>query len=308
MLEFICFLDSLQDDVEYELKKPLSSATTLGVGGVADVFILPKNVSALINVLCMARKCDVPCAIIGNGSNLLCSDAGFSGAVICTKKLCRISRKGDRVCALCGAQLTELSRFAADAGLSGFEGLCSIPGTVGGGIPTNAGAFGQSLGDNIYGVTVLTKALLTEYRRVSANELSYRHSDILKQGELLISAYFKLGQKDKAEIYEKMAENKRIRAEKQPFGRSAGSFFKKPDISENSPYFGYSAGRLIDMCGLKGVSVGGAEISGKHGNFIMNSGGATECDIKALAEKVKQGVWRKYGVALEEEVIELKPI
>jgi UDP-N-acetylmuramate dehydrogenase len=318
------FLKEMQNkgSLNYYENHPLSLVSTFGIGGEAGVFVRVKEKDALcelINFLCGL----VPYKVIGCASNLLFSDLGFNGAVISTKALnfCSLSDTSRTptdtavfdtfnvkkvIFADCGCALSRLCEVARDNGISGFEGLCSIPATVGGAVINNAGAFGCEIADTLLACEVyypeLGKKLL---RPIASGDLSYRKSRLKDEGGIILSAYFAARDGERSLIVEKMQKNKALRAFLQPQGvRSAGSFFKRPTPFEG--YIGYrgkSAGELIDLCSLKGLTVGGASVSEKHANFIVNaSGKATAEDVFALKETIKREVFEKTGVLLSEEV------
>ncbi len=296
----------LKGKLVFEKNKPLSSVSTIGVGGNADFFILPNGVSAMVDVMHEGKKLGVSTVITGNSSNVIYSDLGFRGAVICTKNMngYRIKKTSDgaKIFAGCGTMLPELSRIALKNGLSGFEGLSSIPGTVGGAVISNAGAYGQSISDNLKGVFLLTDECRLSFRRVEKTMFSYRECRAVKSEETVVGAVFELKYGEKNKIAEKIKYCRDMRQKTQPIGeKSVGSFFKRPNISKDSPYFGLSAGELIERCGLKGLSVGGARVSEKHGNFIINVGAASAHDIIMLAEAVGKTVFLKIGVSLVKE-------
>ncbi len=288
------------------MSKPLSSVSSIGVGGAAEFFVLPHGVGAFIEAVSETKRLGLPVTVVGASSNIIYSDAGFHGAVICTRKLNKLAfsaRNGSvRVSAECGVMLPMLSAITAKRGLSGFEWLCSIPGTVGGAVMSNAGAFGQEISDFIYGMFILTLDGKVIFRRVEKSMFSYRKCNALHTGETVLNVLFSLKSGDRAEIAERMRAYREKRRATQPTdARSVGSYFKRPEIPEGSPFYGRSAGELIDLCGLKGTCIGGASISQKHANFIINDGGASADDILKLAEIVKTKVLNVTGITLWEE-------
>ncbi len=310
MYDFEQFLINLKEnrELEFEISKPLSSVSAMGVGGEADFFILPRSLKVLAEVLTEARQLCVPYVIVGNSSNIIYSDKGFKGSVISTRLLDKIiySERGDsvRLCCETGVMLPRLSELASELGCTGFEGLCSIPGTVGGAVMSNAGAFGQEISDCIYGMFILMLDGRICFRRADKSGFSYRKCNILSDGDTVLSVMFSVKHGEKENILNKMKETRQKRRDTQPVGiRSAGSFFKRPNVSEASPYFRMSAGELIDRCGLKGLRLGGAEVSKKHANFIVNREGATSDDVLRLAELIKKTVFEKTGVMLCEETV-----
>ncbi len=308
MRNFELFLEELKSkgQLEFEKNKPLSSVSSIGTGGEAEFFILPNGAYTLCEVLQSAKSLKIPICAVGNSSNIIYSDRGFNGAVICTKNikgyLLKKNSEGAKIFTGCGVMLPQLCQVALENELSGFEGLSSIPGTVGGALMSNAGAYGQSISDNLQGIFLLTKDCKVTFRRVDRGMFCYRKCYAVNEGEIVIGAVFTLKFGDKAEIIEKMQSCKRKRLLTQPVGvKSVGSFFKRPNIEEASPYFGFSAGKLADICGLKGAYIGGAAVSEKHANFIINTGTASSNDIILLAKLIKDIVFFKTGVRLERE-------
>lgn len=278
-----------------EEKVPLSQLTSFHVGGPAD-HVITAPAAAVPSLLQKLNAADIPVLILGNGSNVLASDAGFRGVVL---KIAAgeedIRREGDRLCAGAGVSLKQLCLFARDRGLSGLETLYGIPGTVGGAVYMNAGAYGGEIADTLQ--TVMVTDGHGQILTLSAAEaaLNYRRSRFMQTGEVILSAVFSLSPGDPGQIRERMADCMSRRREKQPLEYpSAGSFFKRPE--------GHFAGELIDRCGLRGFAVGDAQISEKHAGFLINRGHATCRDILALSDAVCRIVREKTGVQLEREV------
>ena len=277
---------------------PMAECTTLRLGGPADLLAEPAGEEELALCLRTARELEVPVTVVGRGSNLLVRDGGIRGLVIRTLRMNALRREGCRIHAQGGATLYELARLAAVNGLAGLAaGLAfaaGIPGTVGGGVLMNAGAYGGELGQVTEEAAGLT--LAGEPFRLSAAELAfgYRHSR-LQQGDAVVTrALFALKEGDREAIEAEMAELNRRRAEKQPLSQpSAGSTFKRPE--------GHFAAALIDQCGLKGFTVGGAAVSAKHAGFLVNLGG-TAADFETLMTEVRRIVREQTGVELEPEV------
>ena len=296
--------------------------TTMGTGGRAEFYVTPYDIQTLVMTVREAGKYG-RYKVIGNASNLIFDDRGFCGTVISTVKIrasgvlrqprnaeeSRIFAKtGARVLmyATCGTWLPSLSLAAKNLGYTGFEGLCSIPATVGGALYTNAGAFGCEISDNLAALSIYLPEI-EKTGLIFRDEMtfSYRKSSVGKSGEIVLCAYFFVRDGNRSKILEKTEESKKKRAATQPIGvRSAGSYFKRPDPGEGkAAYRGKSAGELIELCGLKGCTVRGAQVSEKHGNFIINaSGKSRSSDIITLARKVKKKVYEKCGVRLVEEV------
>lgn len=291
------FLKTLSDHaVEFRESEPMSRHTSFGIGGAADCFVIPRSAEELRFVFAAAADCEVPTFLIGNGSDLLVSDRGIEGAVISTGGFTALFGNDCTLIADAGVKLATLCLAARDAGLSGLEFAYGIPGTVGGALYMNAGAYGGEMKDVVSSAKVLTQDGSFAVRRAEEMALGYRTSAFQQNGETVLSVAFCLTPDDPAAIGAKMEDFMARRKEKQPLEyKSAGSTFKRPA--------GYYAGTLIDECGLKGSTVGDAEVSTKHAGFIVNKGNATADDVKALMEQVQGTVWNRKGVLLEPEVI-----
>ena len=275
--------------------EPMSKHTTFRIGGNADVFVSPK-VSQVADVIRLAKEYDVPVTIIGNGSNLLVGDKGIRGLVLSFgKEAEEIQVDGSCMIVSAGALLSKIAAEAAKRSLMGFEFAAGIPGTLGGAIVMNAGAYGGEIKDVLISATVLTPEGEVKELSNSELDLSYRHSCIPENGYIVLEAVLEFMPGDEAEIREKMADFKSRRVEKQPLEYpSAGSTFKRPE--------GYFAGKLIQDAELRGYTVGGAQVSEKHCGFIVNKGDATAADVLQLIEDVKKNVYDKFQVELEPEV------
>lgn len=285
--------------LKYVKDRPLSAVSTFGIGGNAAFFVVPRDIPSVKEILRILRELKERYIVIGNASNLLFSDYGFDGAVISTKSLCSINDENGVLTAECGVMLPGLCHYAAKNGYSGFEGLCSIPATVGGAVRMNAGAFGCEISDRLISVSVYSpESDKTVTKTADKCGFSYRHSTAAGENEMILEARFipETGKPD--DILAKMDKNRQMRLKSQPSGvKSAGSYFKKPNAEK-------SAGELIDICGLKGKGVGGAFVSEKHGNFIINKNGSAKAsEVLALAEIIKATVFEKTGIPLEEEVL-----
>ncbi len=275
--------------------EPMKKHTTFKIGGNADVFVIPRNSQEIIDSIKLCEEFEAPFYIIGNGSNLLVGDGGINGVVIqIFKNMGSIRVNGNIIKAESGALLSSVSKRAIDEGLTGLEFASGIPGTVGGGVCMNAGAYGGEMKDIISKVVVLKNGKISELSN-EESEFEYRNSRILKNGMIVLEAEMVLRKGNFDEIKEKTYEFNRLRSEKQPLEfPSAGSAFKRPE--------GYFAGKLIMDSGLRGYSVGGASVSEKHCGFIVNKGGATAKDVITLIEDVKRIVNDKFGVTLEPEI------
>lgn len=294
--EIITRLEQILTKDRIRQNEPMKNHTTFRVGGPADIFLTP-SAEELPAVLSVCREEQMPVTVIGNGSNLLVGDQGIRGVVICIGSGMRgIRVDGEKIFLEAGVTLAAAAQQAAKAGLTGLEFASGIPGTFGGAVVMNAGAYGGEMKDVIVSVRVISED--GEILTLSKEELdlSYRHSVIPERGYLVIDGELLLTrEKDPDQITERMEELKKKRIEKQPLEYpSAGSTFKRPE--------GYFAGKLIMDAGLRGFSVGGAAVSEKHCGFVINKGNATAADICALMDEVTRIVKEKYAVTLEPEV------
>ena len=294
--EIITRLEQILTKDRIRQNEPMKNHMTFRVGGPADIFLTP-SAEELPAVLSVCREEHVPVTVIGNGSNLLVGDQGIRGVVICIGFGMRgIRVDGEKIFLEAGVTLAAAAQQAAKAGLTGLEFASGIPGTFGGAVVMNAGAYGGEMKDVIVSVRVISED--GEILTLSKEELdlSYRHSVIPERGYLVIDGELLLTrEKDPDQITERMEELKKKRIEKQPLEYpSAGSTFKRPE--------GYFAGKLIMDAGLRGFSVGGAAVSEKHCGFVINKGNATAADICALMDEVTRIVKEKYAVTLEPEV------
>ena len=275
--------------------EPMSAHTTFRVGGPADVMFFPENAAQLCAAMDAARTCGAEALVIGNGSNLLVRDGGIRGLVIVLGERFSEVRVEDRMLmAEAGAPMARVAAAAQAASLTGLEFISGIPGTLGGGCAMNAGAYGGQLSDVLVDAQVLLDG---EVRTLSRDEMQmgYRTTLPLRKGGVVLSARFQLQKGDGGAILARMKELNARRRDKQPLNLpSAGSVFKRPE--------GHFAGALIEQAGLKGLSVGGAQVSEKHAGFIVNTGGATAADVLALIGRVQDEVERAFGVRLEPEV------
>ena len=276
----------------------MSRHTTFRVGGKADIFLQP-HCEQIAGVIRLCKSYDVPYTVIGNGSNLLVSDAGIRGAVIeLGRQASEITVEGTMVTAQAGAMLAKAANQAAAAGLTGMEFAAGIPGTIGGAVFMNAGAYGGEMSQILREVTILTPDGTQQRLSVQELDMGYRHSSIEERQAIVLSAVIELTAGQKDAILTRMEELKQQRVAKQPLEYpSAGSTFKRPE--------GYFAGKLIMDAGLAGYTVGGAMVSKKHCGFVINKGGATAADIVAFMQHVREEVERQFGVTLEAEVRKL---
>lgn len=284
-------------DKEWSFKKEeMKNHTTFRVGGPADYYVVPHTIEEMRKVVSLCRESEMPYVILGRGSNLLVGDKGYRGVVIQSAQgLCEIQVDGERIIAQAGASLAQIAAVALGEELTGFEFAAGIPGTIGGAVVMNAGAYGGEMKDVLESVKVLTEDGQVIDLPVEELELGYRTSIIPRKGYVVLEASICLKKGKIRQIRERMQELREQRVTKQPLEYpSAGSTFKRPE--------GYFAGKLIQDAGLKGYAVGGAQVSEKHSGFVVNTGNATAWDIKTLIEEVIQKVKEDSGVTLEPEV------
>ena len=295
-LEFYNALIQMIDKERVLLDEPMKKHTTFRVGGNADYFVMPKNTEEVKQVVALCKKEKLPYYILGNGSNLLVGDKGYRGVIVqIYREMNEIVVDGDKICAQAGALLSRVGSVALEAGLAGFEFAAGIPGTVGGAVVMNAGAYGGEMKDILVNATVLTQDGDVLKLTNEELELGYRTSVIAKKNYIVLEAEYQLQAGEKTEIRAKMDELKVQRVTKQPLEfPSAGSTFKRP--------VGYFAGKLIQDAGLRGFQVGGAQVSEKHCGFVINKGDATAADIVELMNQVSEKVFQEFGVTLEPEV------
>ncbi len=293
--EFLKHLQRILREDQRALEENMSSHVTFRTGGPAEYYVRP-NRQQIQPVLELCRRFDVPWMVIGNGSNLLVGDRGIRGLVMeIGRMMDRISIDGELVTAEAGALLSSAARYAAKESLTGIEFASGIPGTVGGAVVMNAGAYGGEIKQILKSVTVLTED--GQERELGAEELDlgYRHSCILERRLIVLEAKLQLSKGNPEEISDRMEELKNRRVEKQPLEYpSAGSTFKRPE--------GYFAGKLIQDTGLRGYQVGGAQVSEKHCGFVINREKAVSKDIRQLITDVQDRVEAQFGVRLEPEV------
>lgn len=290
-------ISHLLPDIKLLHNEPMSKHTSFRIGGPAEVMAFPENADQLAEILKLSTVLDRKPAIIGAGTNILAPDEGLPGLTICLKDNLSAIEQLDatHIRADAGATMTKAAVFAANAGLSGLEFAHGIPGSVGGGVYMNAGAYGGEIKDVLLSAQVMTYDGTVHTYTAAEMEFSYRHSRLEEQPGIVLSAVFELTPKPVEEIRSYMQELAAKRKASQPLDKpSAGSAFKRP-------VGGYAAA-LIDQAGLKGYQVGGAAISEKHAGFAVNMGGATAEDVKKLLQQVSQMVYEKSGILLEPEV------
>ena len=280
--------------------EPMAVHTTFRIGGPADYFVEPADASALAKGIALCREVDVDYFVTGNGSNLLVGDGGYRGVIF---HICHTmdhiqyeEQEGELLVeAGAGVMLSRLARQVSSMGYTGFEYATGIPGTLGGGVTMNAGAYGGEISDNILWAELMDETGAILKLEKEHLKLSYRHSVMMEQPLVVLRAGFSCTKGDAMAITEKVAELSRSRKEKQPLEYpSAGSTFKRPE--------GYFAGKLIQDCGLKGFRVGDAMVSEKHSGFVINVGHATAADVMTLIRHVQQEVDRQFCVRIEPEV------
>ena len=287
-------LVNLCSDVRFD--EPMSKHTSFKIGGAADILCVPRSVVEIQNLIKYFKDNLIKFIIIGNGSNLLVSDDGIEGAVIkIGNQMSEIRISGDELYVESGALLSKTANAALNAGLAGMEPLSGIPGTIGGAVYMNAGAYGTEMKDVLKEVSFMDYDGNFKTLPCEALELGYRKSIFTNNDYIVLSCVLKLKKGDKSQILAQMKEFTKRRTEKQPLTYpSAGSTFKRPE--------GYFAGKLIEDCGLKGYSVGGAKISDLHAGFIINYNNATANDVKELIEYAQNVVFEKFGVKIEPEI------
>ena len=284
---------------ELLVNEPMSKHTSFKIGGPADIIALPGNEAELQSLLKRAKEKNVPVTLIGNGSNLLVRDKGIRGLVIkLGNMLCTIEAEGDRLSFGSGVSLGMASRKSAELGLTGMEFAVGIPGSIGGAVYMNAGAYDGEMSKVVESIRIID--IDGEAKLLNASELgfSYRKTMLQNSGRIVTKVNLKLTHGCQDEINAKMADFSHRRISKQPLELpSAGSMFKRP--------VGYFAGTLIEQTGLKGYTVGGAQVSTKHAGFVVNAGNATAADVLQLIKDVQDKVFAAHGVHLEPEVLVL---
>lgn len=294
--EFYEKLCGCMEQKRVKVQEPMAKHTTFRLGGTADYYVMPKSEEEIRALISLCKREEVPYYIVGNGSNLLVSDAGYRGVIIAIgREMAVIEVHGCTIRAQAGALMSQIASAALEHKLAGFEFASGIPGTIGGAAVMNAGAYGGEMKDVIEKVTVLDQDGRSLVLSGEELEFGYRTSRIMKQGYIVVAVCLRLQKGDREDIAAKMEDFKRRRTTKQPLEYpSAGSTFKRPE--------GYFAGKLIQDTGLRGFAVGGAQVSEKHSGFVINKGGATAEDVNRLMQEVSDRVYKKFGVRLEPEV------
>ena len=295
----LVFYNKMKEIIEESriyVDEPMKKHTTFRVGGPADYFVTPKAKEEVKELISLCKEFEVPYYVLGNGSNLLVSDKGYRGVIIqIYKEMNQIQLDGENINVQAGALLSRIGNVALEAELSGFEFAAGIPGTMGGAVVMNAGAYGGEMKDVLVSATVLTPQGEIFTLSNEELELGYRTSIVAKKDYIVLEATIGLRKGDKEAIKARMDELRIQRTTKQPLEYpSAGSTFKRPE--------GYFAGKLIQDAGLRGFQVGGAQVSEKHCGFVINKEDATAADVWELMQQVSSIVKEKFGVELEPEV------
>jgi len=280
---------------EIRLKEPMSLHTSFAIGGPVDYWVEPVNKEEIKQILAWIREISLPWMVIGNGTNLLVRDKGLPGVALSLKRACRgVSRNGEEVMVGTGENLSFLVNWTVEQGLSGLEFAAGIPGTIGGAVITNAGAFGVEMGERIDRIWLLEVAGREEV--LSRNEINFHYRGCSLPTEVILTrAELKLRQDSSSAVHQRVIEILKKRRQTQPLSSvSAGCIFKNPP--------GRSAGEIIDSLGLKGMQVGNAQISFQHANFIINLGNARAQDVITLIEKIQSQVESCLGIFLELEI------
>ena len=294
-MEFYKLLGEFYNEEDITLDSPMSEHIYFRVGGPADILVTPVNEEQVVNTLKLCREYNVPYFILGNGSNILVKDGGISGVVIKFNKLNKITTEGNCVTAQSGALLKDVSKAALENNLRGFEFACGIPGSIGGAVFMNAGAYDGEMAHVIKSARVIDENCNIKNLTKEELELGYRSSIVMKKGYVVIEATVELESGEYASIKDKIDDLTNRRESKQPLEYpSAGSTFKRPE--------GYFAGKLIQDSGLKGFSIGGAAVSEKHSGFVINKGGATAKDVLDVIAHVQKTVKENFDVELHTEV------
>lgn len=297
------FIGRLEEsNISFLRDEPLSRHSSFCIGGPCDAFVIPENADELKRVLGIMRDCGQKFLVLGNGSNVLFDDEGYRGAVISTQQLNFCIADGEEMTVGCGQSFTKLAHIAEQNSLSGLEFAYGIPGSVGGAVYMNAGAYGgevsQILVSSMY--YDIGRGLLVDGLGSAEHMFGYRDSVFRHRDWIHIASVFRLKMGEREQIRASMDDYMSRRRDKQPLEfPSAGSTFKRPA--------GHFAGALIEASGLKGYSVGGAQVSEKHAGFVINRGGATSADVLRLIDEIRQRVMRDHGVELECEVIYVAP-
>ena len=295
MSEFEEKLRKIVNEGELWVNEPMSAHTTFRIGGPADFLVTPGTAGQLKEILALCREENQPFFILGNGSNLLVGDRGYSGTMICLSRLSAVETEETCIRAQAGALLSKIAREACERSLAGFEFAAGIPGSLGGAVVMNAGAYGGELKDVLVNVTVMDREGNILKKTPEELCMGYRTSSVLSEEYVVLEAEINLEKGDRRLIRARMDDLAARRREKQPLEYpSAGSTFKRPE--------GYFAGKLIDDAGLRGFRVGGAQVAEKHCGFVINREQATAADVMELCRRVSGAVKEQFCVELEMEV------
>jgi UDP-N-acetylmuramate dehydrogenase len=293
--EYKNLFSKIYKDSQIQLDAKMSENIYFKVGGPVDILLTPNTVLQLKDAITICKQNKIPFYVIGNGSNLLVKDGGIRGVVIKLSELNKIERVGNKITAECGALLKDVSAEAVNAALSGFQFACGIPGSVGGAVFMNAGAYDGEISFVIESAEVLDENQEVRVLTKEQLNLGYRQSIVMEKGYVVLSATFNLTPGDKEKIQVRVDDLTQRREERQPLEYpSAGSTFKRPE--------GYFAGKLIEDAGLKGFTIGGASVSTKHAGFVVNNGNGTAKDVLDVIYHVKDEVKKQFGVDLYPEV------
>ncbi|MDD6983858.1 MAG: UDP-N-acetylmuramate dehydrogenase [Clostridia bacterium] len=289
-----------EDPIEIKQNEPMSRHTSFKIGGNADLYIIPHDMDALIETVRILKETETKRYFLGNATNVLFDDAGFRGAVVSLGNICAIKVIENRIVTEAGASLNLVCKTARDKELSGLEFAYGIPGSIGGAVFMNAGAYGGEMSQVVAQSTYFSLDDMTVHTiPLTAHEYGYRESVYRHNNWLVLSAVLELQKGEYDKINAAMNDYMSRRIDKQPLEYpSAGSVFKR--------YPGRYTGQMIEECGLKGYSIGGAQVSEKHAGFIVNKGGATSADVLALIEHIKNEVYKKFDCRIECEVIHVK--
>ena len=289
------FEDIERENIDVLRDEPMKRHTSFKIGGPAKVYARPESVVQLKNLITLAKRWNTEYFVTGRGTNLLVGDKGIDKLVISTERMADVRRDEGRIVCSCGAGLTNVAVYAANEGLTGLEFAYGIPGSVGGAVVMNAGAYGGQMADVLRYVTVMDASGEVKRLEAGALEMGYRSSNVLSNGWTVLMAELELNECSGEAIWEKMEQLMSARRLKQPLEYpSAGSTFKRPE--------GDFAGRLIEEAGLKGERVNDACVSEKHAGFIVNLGNAKASDVVELIDRVCERVYARYGVELEPEI------
>ncbi|HEY5555479.1 UDP-N-acetylmuramate dehydrogenase [Acetobacterium sp.] len=296
MEELIKKLNAVMAAENIRLNEPMKNHTSFKVGGPVDILLMPQTKQEVGEALAICRESAIPLYVIGNGSNLLVQDGGVRGIILQTKGLKQVTVQGETLMAEPGISLKDLADIALEEELTGLEFASGIPGSLGGAVTMNAGAFDGEMKNIIESIEVITENGNINTIPVEACDFGYRKSVLQKYNWVLVGINLALSKGDYHEIKDKMLDFNTRRQDKQPLEYpSAGSTFRRPE--------GYYAGKLVQDAGFRGYSIGGAQVSEKHSGFVINKGDATAADILGLISTIQAGVKEKFGVDLKTEVI-----